>query len=58
MSAMLCFFPVLVPVVNPQGGKGREVEGNGRRVCLAPVNRAVKSMKSAWVYDIQQVGLK
>lgn len=31
------------------------MEGNGRRVCSAPVNRAVKSMKPAWVYDIQQV---
>ncbi|CAM9730273.1 unnamed protein product, partial [Ectocarpus sp. 13 AM-2016] len=39
------------------GGKGREVDGNGRRVCSAEVNRAVKSMKSAWVYDIQQMPL-
>lgn len=57
MSAMLCCFPMVVLVLRPQGGKGREVEGSGRRVCLAPVNRAVKSMKSAWVYDIQQVRL-
>ncbi|CAM9600070.1 unnamed protein product [Ectocarpus fasciculatus] len=39
------------------GGKGREVDGNGRRVCSAEVNRAVKSMKSAWIYDIQQMPL-
>eukprot|EP00903_Cladosiphon_okamuranus_P008717 g8350.t1 len=52
LDAMKAAYEIII-----MGGKGREVEGNGRRVCSAPVNRAVKSMKSAWVYDIQQMPL-